>query len=1063
MRRFVFVALTWMASFAWTAIAQQAPPPPLLPEKAAVNSTKYSDEAYVVESYHTTYRFENDGTGTRELRARIKVQSEAGLEQWGQLVFGYNSANEKVEIPYVRVLKADGTTVTAPEDSVQDLSAPIEREAPVYTDYRQKHITVPGLRPGEVLEYDIVSTIHTPLAPGQFWMEHSFLKDEIVLDEQLELNVPRDRRLEVKNQPGIEPKITESNNRKIYVWSSSHAVREDEQAEKKKVKKEPESPSVQMTTFANWEELGRWYAGLEKDRRHPSDEIKKKAAELTDGKTSDLEKISALYDFVATNFRYISLSFGVGRYQPHSASDVLHNQYGDCKDKHTLLASLLEASGYHASSVLINSTRKLDPDVPSPSQFDHVISLVPLSKEEVWMDTTTEVAPFRLLSPSLRKKVALVVPASGAPHLEETPPDPPMHNVQVQELDGKVNELGKLEMHVKVTVRGDMELFMRLLFRRIPSSEWQHLLKRSSSLGGLDGEVSNLKVGDPAATKQPFVIEYDIAAGNFLDWAKKKSDVSLPLSTITLTEVNESEVVGDPIQLGSPAEYSYHVRLQFPAKYTERVPLPFSMKRDYAEYEANYKAEGNVFTGERRLVTTIRELPPSRNSDYLAFRRAVLADVAQRLAIDSSAAGTPAAAADLKGDDLNEAAKAALDRGDFQSTIDLLKRLLESDPKHKDAWINLGRAYMGQHKTDQAIEAFRKQADIDPYNEYAYGNLGWAYSTARNYADAEAAYKKALEINPLSNYAHGALAGMYVEQKKYDAAVPEFEKAASLTPENPVIQVNLGQAYLNLGQDEKALAAFDRAVDLSATPVVWNDIAYDLTLKSAHLDRAQQYAESAVAATVAASRNIGLDQLNPRDLGTTNSLAAYWDTLGWVYFSKSDLPKAERFLTAAWELDQHSDIGDHLGQLYEKQGRRDDAIRLYAMALAAMRPEPEARKHLAALVGEGKVDATVDRYRDELPKMRTIALGKVAKQTANADFFVLLSNAGNSNVQGVKFITGEEKLKIFSEALRAAKYVQTFPDDSPTQIVRRGVLSCSQTSGECGFVLLQPSDVNSVN
>ncbi|HZQ67863.1 MAG TPA: DUF3857 domain-containing protein [Terriglobales bacterium] len=1063
MRRFVVFLVVVIGLFVSPSVGQQPVAPPS-PDKPAAKSSDYSQEAYVVESYRTSYRFENDGTGVRELRARIKVQSEAGVEQWGQLVFGYNSANEKVDIPYVRVLKADGSTVSAPEDSVQDLSAPIEREAPVYTDYRQKHITVPGLRPGEELEYDIVSTIHTPLGPGQFWMEHTFLKNEIVLDEQLELNVPRDRRLEVKNQPGFEPKITEVSGRKIYLWNSSHRVREDEAGEKKKARKEPEPPSVQMTTFANWEDLGRWYAGLEKDRRQPTDEIRKKAAELTAGKTTDLDKISALYDFVATNFRYISLSFGVGRYQPHSASDVLHNQYGDCKDKHTLLAALLEASGYHASSVLINSNRKLDVFVPSPSQFDHVISLVPLAKEEVWMDTTTEVAPFRLLSPSLRKKEALVVPANGTPHLEETPADPPMHNIQIQDLDGKVNELGKLDLHVKVTVRGDMELFMRLLFRRIPNAQWQQLLKRSSSLGGLDGEVSNLKVGDPAATKNPFVIEYDISAPNFLDWAKKKSDVALPLSTITLTEVNESELVSDPIQLGSPAEYSYHLRLQFPAKYSERVPLPFSMKRDYAEYEASYKAEGNVFTGERRLVTSVRELPPTRNNDYLAFRRAVLADVAQHLSVDSSAAGTPAAAANLKGDDLNDAARAALDRGDFQSAIDLLKRLLDSDPKHKNAWVSLGRAYMGQHKTEQAIEAFRKQADLDPYDEYAYGNLGWAYSTARNYEQAEAAYKKALEINPLSNYAHGALAGMYVEQKKYDAAVPEFEKAASLTPENPVIQVNLGQAYLNLGQDEKALAAFDRAVDLSATPVVWNDIAYDLTLRNSHLERAQQYAESAVAATVAASRNVALDQLNPRDLGTTSSLAAYWDTLGWVYFTKNDLAKAEKYLAAAWALDQHSDIGDHLGQLYQKQGRRDDAIRVYAMALAAMRPEPEARTHLAALVGGGKVDATVDRYRDELQKMRTVSLGRVAKETASADFFILLANAGGApSVQGVKFVNGEEKLKIFSEALRSAKFNQPFPDDAPTQIVRRGTLSCSQATGECGFVLLLPSDVASVN
>jgi tetratricopeptide (TPR) repeat protein len=183
-----------------------------------------------------------------------------------------------------------------------------------------------------------------------------------------------------------------------------------------------------------------------------------------------------------------------------------------------------------------------------------------------------------------------------------------------------------------------------------------------------------------------------------------------------------------------------------------------------------------------------------------------------------------------------------------------------------------------------------------------------------------------------------------------------------------------------------------------------------------------------------------------------------------VYFTKGDLGKAEKYLTAAWALDQHSDIGDHLGQLYQKQGKRDDAIRLYAMALAAVRPEPEARTHLAALVGEGKIDSTVDHYRDELARMRTISLGKVAKETASADFFMLVSNAAPSTtVQGVKFVSGEEKLKIFSEALRGAKFNQPFPDDSPTQIVRRGTLSCSQTTGECGFVLLLPSDVNSVN
>src|SRR5580700_6514377 len=110
--------------------------------KPADSKHDYSQEAFVVEQLRSSYRFENDGTGRKETVARIRVQSEAGVQQWGQIQLGYNSANERVEIAYVRVVKADGSVVKAGDDAVQDLSAPVEREAPVYTDFRVKHITV---------------------------------------------------------------------------------------------------------------------------------------------------------------------------------------------------------------------------------------------------------------------------------------------------------------------------------------------------------------------------------------------------------------------------------------------------------------------------------------------------------------------------------------------------------------------------------------------------------------------------------------------------------------------------------------------------------------------------------------------------------------------------------------------------------------------------------------------------------------------------------------------------------------------------------------------------------
>ncbi len=1039
----------------------------------------YSQEAFVIEQYRTTLRFENDGTGRKETLTRIRVQSEAGVQQWGQIQFGYNSANERVEIGYVRVVKSDGSTITAGEDAVQDLSTPVEREAPVYTDYRQKHITVPGLRPGELLEYDIVTLIHTPLAPGQFWTDYDFDKTNIMLDEELDIDVPADRPVKLKDKPGMDPKITEANGRRIYHWTNSHLERDDDTKDKDKKKKwkspDDDRPDVELTSFVSWEQVGRWYASLEKDRRAPSSEVRAKAAELTKGLATDMDRIEALYDYVAKNFRYVSLSLGLGRYQPHAAADVLHDQYGDCKDKHTLLASLLEAEGFHASSVLINSSRKLDPDMPSPSQFDHVITMLPLGsgkkQQEVWMDTTAEVAPFRLLAYPLRDKLALVIPPDGTPHLENTPADTPMPDAEISEVEAKINQIGKLEAHVHYTFRGDEELMLRSIFRRVPEAQWQRVIENVNA--GMGGEISNLKISDPAATREPFTMSYDIAKPNYLDWSKRKSDLTLPLCQFNLQDFGNGDDIdpaADPLKLGPKAEYVYKITLDLPAKYTAQAPLPFSLERDYADYQATYKLDGTVFTATRTLNMRQDQIPVARVEDYAAFRHAVMSDLGQALSVENTVAGMPTPPADMKADDLIESGRAAIASGNLPLAVEVLKRAAEVDPKNKYVWNTLAAAYLGMRQNDDAIAALNKQIEINPYDEYAYNALGRAYWQERKYDQAATAFNKQIEINPLDKFAHAGLGSMYSEWHKYELAAPELEKATSLTPDNAELQVSLGDAYLNLGQDDKALATFDHAIEISATPLVWNNIAYQLSVKGAHLDRAQQYAESAVSATTAALRNLSLERLTQQDLTLVPSLVAYWDTLGWVYFSKGEYDSAEKYVAAAWELGQHGEVGDHLGQIYEKEGKKDRALEAYQLALGGLRPILETQDRIDALLkGDHKLKENGANAAQELQSLRTIDLGNTAldkaKLTGSADFFVLLSGGAGTpaRAEAVKFVSGDEKLKILSDSLRTAQYRLVFPDNTPAKILRRGVLSCSSETGKCLFVLMLPDDVRTAD
>jgi hypothetical protein len=390
---------------------------------AAPDKPDHSQEAYVIERWAKKVQFQNDGTLTADSAMRVRVQSDAGVKHFGVLNFPYQQANERHEIDIVRVIKPDGKEVRTPTENFQDLPADVTRDAPFYSDLRETHVAVRGLSVGDTLEYHVKTLVHTPLVPGHFWMAHDFTKSVIVLEEELEVSVPRDRAVKTKFAH-LKPTVIEEGDRRIFRWKSSNLGRKTED-ESKAESAEPAPPAVQLTTFQSFEEVGRWYDSLQRDRVEPTPEIRAKAAYLTEGAKSDEEKVKALYNYVSLSFRYIGIAFGVGRYQPNAAADVLANQYGDCKDKHTLLAALLKAAGLTAHAALINATRKTDIDVPSPAQFDHVITAVPHGENYVWLDTTAEVAPFGFLLAGLRDKQALVIPEGKSPSLVNVPAAPP--------------------------------------------------------------------------------------------------------------------------------------------------------------------------------------------------------------------------------------------------------------------------------------------------------------------------------------------------------------------------------------------------------------------------------------------------------------------------------------------------------------------------------------------------------------------------------------------------------------------------------------------------------------
>jgi len=1059
----------------------------------------YSQEAAVIEQMATKIAFENDGNFTREQTSRVRVQTDSGVKQWGLLSFSFQSAAQTAEIDYVRVHKPDGSTLITPPDNVQDLDSEITRSAPFYSDLREKHVAVKGLSKGDILEYKTHWRTTKPLIPGQFWFQYSFHHEGVVLDERVEIKVPAERAVKVKGPQATQTVTTEAGSR-VYTWTYSKLQSATEPGSDQK--KQTESargllppPDVQVSSFQNWEDVGRWYWNLQKDRIEPTAAVRAKAAELTKGMTDDTAKLLALYSFVSTQYRYIGIAFGIGRYQPHAADDVLTNNYGDCKDKHTLLASLLQASGITLYPALINSSFKLDSDVPSPAQFDHVVGYLPQGKNAgaLWLDTTIEVAPFGYLVPRLRDKPALVMAGDKSIQLVTTPADPSSTSTQTFRIDGKLSDDGTFEAKVEDTTRGDVEVVMRAAFRQVPQPQWKDLVQQISYGLGYSGTVSDVNASTPEAIGEPFRFSYTYNRKDYPDW-KSNHQFTVPGLPFYMPPVRDDAKY--PIWLGSSLETVSDSKVKLPKGYMPAAPSDVDLKYDFAEYHASYvwdhlsdSRDKDALIAKRRIVIKMHEVPVAELDDYRSFVKNLQNDVNQYVQTSSISGGVTVTTdaplsgnvppflsgiMGLPGSDSSDAnqletdARNALRLDDRSAAVSAFKRVLEVDPKFTRAWLELAIVYMGSGQSDPALDAFRKAIESNPKQTLARKTYASALAHLRRADEAIEAWRETLKIAPDDAEANSRLGSLLMQQKRYSEALPYVETAAK-NEQSPAAQHFLGSAYLHAGQIEKGAAILLKVVETNPGPMTWNDVGYELADANVNLPKALEYAQHAVDAQEMESHDVELSNLLPEDLACTLRIGVFWDTLGWVHFRLGHLDQAESYLHAAWLLSQGAVEADHLGQVYEQQKKTEKAIHMYRLALAT--PEAhdpggswdDTRHRLEQLTG-AKAPTAMDLLRgdpngNELSGLRTVKLKRLVPGSAEAEFFLLFGPG--PKVEDLHFISGSNQIRSARRALTDANFHVTFPEHSSARLVRRGILMCSSDSG-CQAVLFTPNSVKSV-
>ena len=118
---------------------------------------------------------------------------------------------------------------------------------------------------------------------------------------------------------------------------------------------------------------------------------------------------------------------------------------------------------------------------------------------------------------------------------------------------------------------------------------------------------------------------------------------------------------------------------------------------------------------------------------------------------------------------------------------------------------------------NQAINLLRQVVNADPKDFEAWTELGTAYFKQKKFDDAEKAYLAALEQRPAYIVALLNIGKLRISQKKYETAIEVLTQAIGSQPQSAEINYWLGEAYLQIKKGSKAVGYLNEAIRLDPT------------------------------------------------------------------------------------------------------------------------------------------------------------------------------------------------------------------------------------------------------
>lgn len=432
-----------------------------------------------------------------------------------------------------------------------------------------------------------------------------------VQSSRLSVTVPENYQLRWRNS-GYKgnPAETAGKGEKTYTWQ----VKDMEALEKEPFSKQwPNRTTAvylgagdfQVDSYkgkmASWEDMGTFIYALNKGRDVLPDNVKKTVHELTDKLTDPKEKIAVLYNYLQKNTRYISIQLGIGGWQTFDAAYVASKGYGDCKALSNYMYSLLKEAGIPSCWTLVKAgdfETELIEDFPVP-QFNHMILSVPLAKDTVWLECTSQTLPAGYLSGFTADRPVLVVNENGG-KLVHTPRYGIEQNLLYRNLKAVITEAGDATLEVHTRLTGIQQDDTHAMIQALSRDKMLKVLRDAISLPSY--EIKNFDYKEQPGMLPSIDENLSITVNGYASVTGKRMFVVPNVLARSSQRIDKDTARLSEIFMAYPYRDLDTVNISLPQGYTvETMPEPVSIKSKFGNYTSSVAVKDNQILYIRKM------------------------------------------------------------------------------------------------------------------------------------------------------------------------------------------------------------------------------------------------------------------------------------------------------------------------------------------------------------------------------------------------------------------------------------------------------------------------------